>query len=266
MTPVTDEFADRAYVVTGGASGIGLATVRMLLDHGASVSVIDTQPMAAATEIAGHADKSADHLHFLSADVADSAQVDGAIAAAVERFGRLDGLVCSAGVRIPRMPAIELDDSAWDRVLAVNLRGTFAADRAAARIFAGNGGGSIVNVASISGKAARAGQIAYGVSKAAVIHLGRILALELAKDHIRVNTVCPGVTDTPMIRGAQDQDGDQLINERIYGSTSDFRPGIPLRRIAMPEDPAAAIFFLLSAGAAHITGQELVVDGGETLI
>lgn len=266
MITAAEDFADRVFVVTGGASGIGLATVRLLLDHGASVAIIDTQPIASALEAPGSAATRGDHLYVLRADVCDTAQVEAATSAAFERFGRLDGLVCSAGVRASPLAAIELDDAVWDRVMAVNLRGTFVANRAVGRVLARNGGGSIVNVSSISGKAARIGGIAYGVSKAAVIHLGRILALELAESHVRVNTVCPGITDTPMINLVPDQDADQLKNQRIYGSTSGFRPGIPLRRIARPEEPAAAIVFLLSPSAGHITGQELFVDGGETLV
>jgi 2,3-dihydro-2,3-dihydroxybenzoate dehydrogenase len=126
--------------------------------------------------------------------------------------------------------------------------------------------GAIVAVASLSGFAPRIGQSAYCVSKAGVIQFARTLALELAEHRIRVNSVCPGTVNTALIKQAQAQDGPQILQDRIYGNAARFRPGIPLRQIAEPEDIAATILFLLSPAARHITGQTIFVDGGESIV
>ena len=126
--------------------------------------------------------------------------------------------------------------------------------------------GAIVTVASLSGYAPRIGQSAYCVSKAGVIQFTRTLALELSEHCVRANAVCPGTVNTAILKQAQTQDGPQVLQERIYGSPARFRPGIPLRQIADPEDIAMTILFLLSSAARHITGQTIFVDGGESIV
>ncbi len=255
----------KVVAVTGAANGIGFETVRKLVALGVSVAMIDVDPLAlsAAERRLPHAEG---QLMGIAADTTETAQMENAIQAITARFGRLDGLVANAGVRMRSTRVTDLEDEVWDRLMRVNLRGVFVACRAGARPMIAAGSGVIVAVASLSGYAPRIGQSAYCVSKAGVIQLARTLALELSEHHIRVNSVCPGTVNTAFLKQAQAQDGAETLQERIYGSTTRFRPGIPLRRIAEPEDVAATILFLLSPAARHITGQAIFVDGGESII
>lgn len=251
--------------VTGAASGIGFETARHLAASGASVALIDIDAAALA-----HAERAIPHaegqLLSISADTAETPQMESAVRTITGRFGRLDGLVANAGIRMRSTPVTELEDEVWDRLMRVNLRGVFVACRAGARPMIAAGSGAMVAVASISGHTPRLGQSAYCASKAGVIQLVRTLALELAEHHIRVNAVSPGTVNTAILRQAMAHEGAQVLHERIHGSAARFRPGIPLRRIAEPEDVAATILFLLSPAARHITGQTIFVDGGESII
>ncbi len=255
----------RVVAVTGAASGIGLETARQLAASGAKVALIDVDSAAlpAAERAIPHAEG---QLLSLAADTAETSQMEGAVEAITARFGRLDGFVANAGVRMRSTPVMELDDAVWDRLMRVNLRGVFVACRAGARPMIAAKAGAIVAVASLSGFAARIGQSAYCVSKAGVIQFARTLSLELAEHRIRVNAVCPGTVNTAILKQAQVQDGPQVLHDRIYGNVARFRPGIPLRQIAEPEDIAGTILFLLSPAARHITGQTIFVDGGESIV
>ena len=258
-------FETKVVAVTGSASGIGFETARQLASSGASVALldIDARALAVAERTIPHAEG---QLMSLAADTAETSQMESAVQAITARFGRLDGLVANAGIRMRSTRVTELDDDVWDRLMRVNLRGVFVACRAAARPMIAANSGAIVAVASLIGFAPRIGQSAYCVSKAGVIQLSRALALELAEHRIRVNAVCPGTVNTAILKQAQAQDGPQTLQDRIHGSTTRFRPGIPLRQIAEPEDIAATILFLLSPAARHITGQTIFVDGGESII
>jgi NAD(P)-dependent dehydrogenase (short-subunit alcohol dehydrogenase family) len=149
----------------------------------------------------------------------------------------------------------------------VNVTGTFIAARESARLMVETGrAGSIVTIASVTGTSARMNQSAYCASKAAVIHLTRVLAIEWSEHGIRVNAVCPGVTQTPMIEQAIKNEGSQVLDDKLLGSMEQFRAGIPLRRLAKPEEQAAAIDFLLSDDSSFITGVALGVDGGSGVV
>lgn len=255
---------DDIILITGGASGIGRATAGYLVGAGARVVLVDTDEamLEAATRVLAASDR----VMSVAADTTDEADMDAAAAAVVERFGRLDGLVTCAGIRQLSTPTLDLSWEVWSRVLEVNLRGTLVASRAAGRVMVGQGGGSIVTVASVAGLIPRIGQVAYGASKAAVMQLTRVLALEFARDQVRVNAVAPGTTRTPLIEQAIRDEGPPFLQKRIEGDPGSFRGGVPLGRMAIPEDQAGAIAFLLSPLARFITGQVLFVDGGESMI
>jgi 2,3-dihydro-2,3-dihydroxybenzoate dehydrogenase len=255
----------KVFAVTGAASGLGLETARQLVLSGASVALIDldVSAMAVAEKAIPHAEG---QLMSIVADTAETLQMERAVQAIAARFGRLDGLVANAGIRMRSTAVTELEDDVWDHIMRVNLRGVFVACRACTRPMIAAKSGAVVAVASLSGQAPRIGQSAYCVSKAGVIQFARTLALELAEHRIRVNVVCPGTMNTALLKLAQAQEGPQVLRDRIYGSLPGFRPGIPLRQIAEPEDVAATILFLLSPGARHITGQTIFVDGGESIV
>jgi NAD(P)-dependent dehydrogenase (short-subunit alcohol dehydrogenase family) len=259
------DFSGQAIVITGGAGGIGLETARQLVEKGASVAIFDLSEaaLAKAAETLRHSDR----VMTAVADSADTASMESAFNAVTKKFAKLNGLVANAGIRMQSTPVTELEDEVWDQVIRVNLRGVFVAIRGAARIMKKGGtGGSIVTVASLSGQVGRIDQSAYATSKAGAIHLSRVLAVELAGDNIRVNAVCPGTVNTAMLKKAQAQDGEQVLKDRIFGSQSRFRPGIPLRRIAEAEDVASTIVYLMSDGARHVTGQAVSIDGGESVV
>jgi len=172
----------------------------------------------------------------------------------------------AAGALHPTEQVLTVSCEVWSHILEVNLRGTYVAARAAGRVMVEQEGGAIVTVASVAGVIPRIGQVAYGASKAAVMHLTRVLALEFARYQVRVNAVSPGTTRTPLIERAIKDEGEEVLEQRIKGDLSKFRGGVPLGRLAFPEDQAGAIAFLLSPLARFITGQVLFVDGGESMI
>lgn len=247
-------------VVTGGASGIGRAVVlRLLRTPHARVAVID-----AAVSDAEQGLSADGRLLSVTADVASESAIGNAFDTVVSAFGPIRGLVTAAGIRMRSTPVADLALDTWNQVIGTNLTGTFVSCRAALGVMPGPG--AIVTLSSISGLRGRLGQSAYGVTKAGIIQLTRVLALELAARDVRVNSVCPGVTATPMIELARAQESGDTVADRIGGNTAVFRPGIPLRRIAQPDDPAGVVEFLLSDAARHITGQAISVDGGESVI
>jgi 2,3-dihydro-2,3-dihydroxybenzoate dehydrogenase len=255
----------KSIAVTGGASGIGLAVVEAVLSLGARATIID-QVADIVQDVVGRLGDDGFDVDGQVADVTDSAAVEEALHEAASHTGQLNGLVASAGTRMKFRPMTELTDEEWQRVVNVNLNGLFFTYRAGARIMTQQGHGSIVTIASLSGHVPRYHQSVYGVSKAAALQLSRVLALELAADGVRVNTVSPGTTLTPIFESALKTEGDGIVKQRIGGDLARHRGGIPMRRFADPIDPAAAAVFLLSDAARHITGESILVDGGEALV
>ncbi|WP_022927384.1 2,3-dihydro-2,3-dihydroxybenzoate dehydrogenase [Patulibacter americanus] len=245
-------------LVTGAGRGIGAAVARGLAADGARVVVTDLDGDAAAAVAHGlpHGAISA------ALDVTDPAAIEAVVARAEAEAGPLATLVNVAGVLFPGA-AVDLDDAAWEATFAVNTTGVFRVSRAVARRMVPRGAGAIVTVASNAAGVPRAGMAAYGASKAASASFTRSLGLELAPHGIRCNVVCPGSTDTDMQRALwADADGERRT---IAGDLATFKAGIPLGRIAQPEDVAEAVRFLVSDRARHITMHDLYVDGGATL-
>ncbi|WP_210495243.1 2,3-dihydro-2,3-dihydroxybenzoate dehydrogenase [Patulibacter sp. SYSU D01012] len=255
--------------VTGAGRGIGAAVARGLAADGHRVVVTDrdadaaraTADAIAADRASGPADRGAAAL-ALPLDVTDRAAVEAVVAAAEEQAGPIDVLACVAGVLHPGQ-VVDTDDAAWDATFAVNATGVFLVARAVARRMRPRGRGTIVTVASNAAGVPRAGMAAYGASKAAAASFTRSLGLELAPHGIRCNVVAPGSTDTAMQRALwTDPDAEART---VAGDPATFKAGIPLGRIAAPEDVADAVRFLVSDRARHITMHDLYVDGGATL-
>ena len=192
-------------------------------------------------------------------DVADRDSVASAVAAAVERFGRIDVLCANAGIDLPHAPAIDdVTDDEWDRVMAVNVTGTFFVTRAAVPFIPD--GGAVVTIGSINSFVGWPNDLPYTTSKGAVLQFTRALALDLAPRRIRANCVCPGIIDTPLTRAFIDAapDPDDVVEE--------YEAAAPLGRMGTAEEVANAALFLASDEASFITGSALLVDGGTTAI
>jgi NAD(P)-dependent dehydrogenase (short-subunit alcohol dehydrogenase family) len=240
------ELADRVAIVTGGASGLGRATVERFLEEGARVVIADLD------EAGGEAlaEQRGAEAAFKRTDVADAAQVQELVDFTVERFGGLHVMFNNAGIGTAQRRFLEDELEDFDRVLGVNLFGVMICTQRAARHMAEHGGGSIVNTSSIAGINAGAGLISYRVAKAAVIHFSRSAAIDLAEYGIRVNCLAPAHIATAI---NTDYDIGQVI-----------RLMQPLQRAGTPLDVANAVVFLSSERAAQITGVVLPVDGGTT--
>jgi NAD(P)-dependent dehydrogenase (short-subunit alcohol dehydrogenase family) len=237
----------RVALVTGASSGIGRATATALAREGASVALValpGDELDAAAAECGGRA---------IAADVGDP----GAVADAFAQAGPVDAVFNNAGISIVA-PIAETTDEQWQRQLRTNLTGSFNVAREAARGMLARGRGAIVNTASELALTGQAGYAAYTATKGGVLAMTRALAAELASAGIRVNAVCPGAVDTPLLRAefatAPDPDAERAENER----------SIALGRLGAPEDIARVVVFLLSDEAAYVTGSHYVVDGGRT--
>jgi NAD(P)-dependent dehydrogenase (short-subunit alcohol dehydrogenase family) len=235
-------------LVTGAGRGIGLATARRFLDDGWQVALLDIDAGLLDAAMASLA--LPDATLALHCDVADAAGVQSAVREAATRFGRLDALVNNAGTAVFK-PILETTPEEWARVLAVNLTGPFLATNAAAPIMAEGGGGAVVNITSISGLRASTLRVAYGTSKAALAHLTKQQAVELAALGIRVNAVAPGPVDTAMAKAVHTPE-----------IRRDYHDTIPLNRYGLESELAETIVFLCSARASYINGQVIAVDGG----
>jgi NAD(P)-dependent dehydrogenase (short-subunit alcohol dehydrogenase family) len=246
--------AGKVALVTGGASGIGRATALLLAHEGAAVAVVDLDEAGALAAAAAIADRGARAI-AVCCDVSRAADCARAVRRTVDELGGLNILFNNVGI-IRRADVVQTTEDEWDRVMAVNVKSVFLLSKHAIPIMAQAGGGAIVNTGSGWGLVGGRDAVSYCASKGAVVNMTRAMALDHAAQNIRVNCVCPGDTDTAMLRDEARQLGHS--EERFLMEAADR----PLRRIGRPEDIAQAVLYLASDASAFVTGAVLVVDGG----
>jgi NAD(P)-dependent dehydrogenase (short-subunit alcohol dehydrogenase family) len=248
--------AGKVAIVTGAAQGIGLGIAHALAAAGAAVMLADVAD-AVGGRAAHELQAAGAGVQFTHADVASEDDVRQLLEATIAHWGRLDIVVNNAGiVAVQTVEQSTLAD--WDRVMAVNVRSIFLTTKYALPHLRRVGGGSILNIASVSSFVAQQGTPAYCASKGAVLMLTKSLALDYGREHIRVNCLCPGITDTPMLRyhARHEADPDAHLRQRLQR--------VPTGEMLYPEDMGRAAVFLCSDDAIGITGTSLVVDGGYT--
>jgi NAD(P)-dependent dehydrogenase (short-subunit alcohol dehydrogenase family) len=242
--------------ITGGGQGIGRVTALIFAKEGAKIALLDKDGQKAKA-VADEVDAGGGSATAVACDVANQSDVTAAINDARRKYGALHVLVNNAGVTLTR-PFISTTSEEIDFLVSVNLKGTIFASQAAIPHMIEAGGGAIVHDASNAGLVGRPWQPVYGATKAAIISLTKAMALAHGKDKVRVNCICPGSIDTPMLRGALASSGD------FDGNWRKTEMVIPMGRIGAPEDIASATLFLASDEAGYITGIALPVDGGRT--
>ena len=238
-------------VITGGGAGIGFACAELLAERGASVALLDLRPDVA--DIASTLPGSADRHLGISLDVRELAEVQRAVDAVIARYGRIDHLVNSAGVAILDK-AVDVTEAGWDATMSVNLKASFFVAQAVAKPMMAAGRGRIVNLASQAAVVALDRHVAYCASKAAIVGMTKVLAIEWASSGITVNAVSPTVVETEL--GKKAWAGE--VGERA-------KKQIPTGRFAQPAEIAAMVLYLLCDVAAMITGENIVIDGGYTV-
>lgn len=239
---------DKVAIITGAGRGIGRATALAFAAEGARVVVAEMEE-ASGRETAAAIEQKGGQALFVRTDVTRTEDVEAMVRAAVERFGRLDVLVNNAGV-LADSTLLKMTDEAWERVLRVNLTGTFLCTRAAARIMTQQGSGRIINASSVSGLHGSFGQTNYSATKAGVVAMTRVWARELGRKGVTVNAVAPGMIETDMIRTMPEQ------------ALEAARQRTPLGRFGQPSEVAAVYVFLASDDASFVNGALITVDGG----
>ncbi|MGW4224215.1 glucose 1-dehydrogenase [Streptomyces bauhiniae] len=251
MNPTYD-FSGQVAFLTGAGSGMGLATARAFAASGAAVALADVDE-AALAQAAGELTGEGRQFLTLSCDVTDEEQVAAAVGRTVETFGRLDMAYNNAGIQVPPTDAAEEGADQFDGVQAINLRGIWACMKHELRHMRAQGSGAIVNCSSLGGLVGIAGRASYHASKHGVIGLTGSAALEYAPRGIRINAVCPGTIDTPMV-------SDMIAKGEL--DRAEAEAGQPINRLGTADEIAQAVLWLCSPGAAFVIGVALPVDGG----
>jgi len=238
---VSERFAGRVALVTGGSSGIGAAVARRLLEEGARVASLDL------------AERAPDGMLGIAGDVSSSADVEAAVARVESELGPVDILVCSAGISGESLRTVDVDDDEWRRVLAINADGTFFANRAVIAGMTERNYGRIVNVASIAGKEGNPMAAAYSASKAAVIGLTKAIGKDLAGTNVLVNCIAPAVIETPLLAQMSEEHIRYMIEK------------IPMGRLGQPDEVAALVCWLASEECSFSTGATYDISGGRAV-
>ena len=254
MTPMMKSLEGKVSIVTGGASGIGEATARLLARRGAAVMIGDVNDDQ-GTVVADEVSREGGVVAYQHCDVSRSDEVDALITATVERFGRLDALVANAGVQVEK-PIAETTEAEWDRVIDINLKGAFLCCRAAVKQMLAGGGGSIVATGSVLSLVAEPVLAAYCASKGGILMLMRSIATDYGRQNIRANCVCPGYINTPLGDAYFAIQRDPAAARR---AADDMHA---LGRMGEPDEVAKCIAFLISDESSFMTGSALIVDGG----
>jgi NAD(P)-dependent dehydrogenase (short-subunit alcohol dehydrogenase family) len=248
------QLSGKIALVTGGASGIGRATALLLAREGAAVAIIDVNPKTGES-VVGEITSSGGHAIFEAGDVTSASDCRRVVERVVREFGTMHILFNNAGI-IRRASVVELSEEDWDRVMAVNVKSIYLMSREVIPTMAASGGGSIINTASGWGLAGGPRAAVYCASKGAVVLLTKAMAIDHGPQKIRVNCICPGDTDTAMLRNEAQQLGE---DEECFLAESAHRP---LGRVGKPEEIAQAALYLASDASSFVTGTALVVDGG----
>jgi NAD(P)-dependent dehydrogenase (short-subunit alcohol dehydrogenase family) len=251
---MSKSFEGKVALVTGAASGIGLATVKAFVAAGASVAMVDRNEAAVRSE-ADVLLAAGGKVIGIGCDVADERQVKEMVEKTVSAFGRLDAAFNNAGIHVPVAETADASGEDFDRLMAINLRGVWSCMKYELRQMREQGSGAIVNCSSQSGLSGIAGLGAYTASKHAVLGLTKSAALEYAARGIRINAVCPGSTHTPMVAQALENEPDTM---------KAVMKEIPLGRLGKSEEIASAVLWLCGEEAGFVIGQAIVVDGGYT--
>lgn len=254
MSMVSYDFNGKVAFVTGGSAGMGAATVLAFAEAGAAVTIVDLDGDA-AERFAGELNAAGHRALGVQCDVSDEAQVKDAVARTVETFGSLDMAFNNAGIMLPPVDSADETAEAFDKIVAVNLRGVWASMKHELVQMRKQGSGAIVNCSSLGGLVGGSGRATYHATKHGVIGQAKSVALQYAPLGVRVNAVCPGTIDTPMV--ARMTAGGELDPEASVAS-------IPLGRLGRPEEISAAVLWLCSDAASYVTGVALPVDGGFT--
>ncbi|MCO7738690.1 glucose 1-dehydrogenase [Brucella intermedia] len=242
-------FDGKVAIITGGASGIGEATARAFIREGANVVIADYSEhgQQLAIELAGGGERAL----FVKTDVADTKAVQALIAKTVETYGRLDIMFANAGIAADG-PIDELDETAWQKTVDINLTGVYLCDKYAIDQMRSQGGGVIVNCGSIHSHVGKSGVTAYAAAKGGVKLLTQTLAIDYGAQNIRVNAVCPGYIDTPLLKDIPEDKKEALVALH------------PIGRLGRAEEVASVVLFLASDEASFVTGASILVDGGYT--